>query len=313
MEVVVISDSEGFGWHGERIRAAFAERGCDAHFVDLPECYFEVGGEGQNIRIPGFEARLPDGVFVRNVPRGSLQEVVFYLDALHALRHCGVPVCNDAVGIERTVDKAMTSFLLRRAGVATPPLWVGRDARAAREWAMRRLDSGKSVVVKPLFGSQGQGLRLLREAPEVDEVLRLYEADDEVWFGGVYYLQEFVAAAGDDGRGGDWRVFVIGGKAVAAMERCGETWIHNIATGAEGRAVALDDETARLAVAAARVCGLGYAGVDLIHDAEKGAQVIEVNSIPAWKGLQATTEVDITAELVQFVVSQCYARKADVA
>ena len=74
--------------------------------------------------VPGFDRRMPDGVFVRGVPGGSLDEVVFYLDVLHALQSLGVPVYNDARAIERTVDKGMTSFLLRQARVATPPAWI---------------------------------------------------------------------------------------------------------------------------------------------------------------------------------------------
>lgn len=314
MNIAVITDSEGFGWHAEHLRAAFAKHDCDTHFVALPQCRFEIKGDEHCVRVPGFENSpkgLPDGVLVRNVPRGTLQEIVFYLSILHALRHCGVPVCNSAVGIERTVDKSMTSFLLHNEGIATPPLWVGCDKAQAHAWARGRLDKGKHVVVKPLFGSQGQGLQLLQTPESVDDLfqgqnenqnLGEMEAQD---FGGVYYLQEFVTAAND----GDWRVFVIGGKAVAAMERRSETWINNIATGAEGRAVKLDAHTAGISETAARVCGLDYAGVDLIHDTERhdgGAQVIEVNSIPAWKGLQETTDVDIAAELANYTVANLY-------
>lgn len=297
MKVVVLTDGAGYGWHAARIREAFAARSCDTHFVALPECKLETAAGRRHVSVPGFADAPPDGVFVRNVPRGSLQEIVFYLGVLHALGDCGVPVCNNAPGIERTVDKSMTSFLLHRAGVATPPFWAGCDANEARNWVRKRAQTGRRVVVKPLFGSQGRGLRLLEpgdELPPLDE------------FNGVYYLQEFVASRD----GGDRRVFVIGGRAVAAMGRCGETWINNMATGATGKAVALDAESAALSEAAVRVCGLDYAGVDLIQDLEGGVRVIEVNSIPAWRGLQGTTDLDIASELIDYIVSRRYASVA---
>ncbi len=73
---------------------------------------------------PGYEDRLPDGVFVRGVPGGTLEQVVLRLDVLHALKLLGVPVYNDGRAIERTVDKAMTSFVLASAGIPTPATWV---------------------------------------------------------------------------------------------------------------------------------------------------------------------------------------------
>jgi len=68
------------------------------------------------VRIPGFESSLPDAVFVRGVPGGSLQEVVFYLDILHILKTLGIPVYNNGVAIERSVDKGMTSFFTQECG-----------------------------------------------------------------------------------------------------------------------------------------------------------------------------------------------------
>jgi glutathione synthase/RimK-type ligase-like ATP-grasp enzyme len=111
------------GWHGARLCESFAEHGCSSEFVSLQNCGFHIEDGQQALRIPGFES-LPDGVFVRGVPGGSLEQVVLYLDILHALNHLGVCVYNDGRAIERSVDKGMTSFLLHNAGIPTPPTWV---------------------------------------------------------------------------------------------------------------------------------------------------------------------------------------------
>ena len=67
------------GWHGAKIKDAFLSKGVKATFVSLQECFFSFS-EKTDIIIPGFEKCLPDGVFVRGVPGGTLEEVVFYLD-----------------------------------------------------------------------------------------------------------------------------------------------------------------------------------------------------------------------------------------
>ena len=44
--------------------------------------------------------------------------------------------------------------------------------------------------------------------------------------------------------------------------------------------------------------GADYAGVDIVRGEDGRLWVIEVNGIPAWKGLQGVADVDIAAALV---------------
>jgi tetrahydromethanopterin:alpha-L-glutamate ligase len=290
--IAIITDDPG--WHGKRLREALAAQGFDYRYVSLTACRINLEPEGLPIVLPGFEDRLPDGVFVRGVPGGSLDQVVFYLDILHALKLLGIPVYNDGRAVERTVDKGMTSFLLQRAGIPTPPTWVLSQPEAARAIAERELRSGHQIVTKPLFGSQGQGLRRY----ETPDDLAGFSDDN-----GIFYLQRFVHC-GD--RLHDFRVFVIRNKAVAAMRRCGVTWLNNVHQGARCEAVRLDDRLlCRLAEDAVRVLEMGYAGVDIIRDEHGRYSVLEVNSIPAWKGLQSVSEVSIAGLLVDDFLSLC--------
>jgi RimK family alpha-L-glutamate ligase len=252
------------------------------------------------IVIPGFERRLPDGVFVRGVPGGTLEQVVLRLDFLHALREMGVPVYNEARAIEKSVDKAMTSFLLRRAGVPTPPTWVTESAAFARSIVLREGAAGHDVVVKPLFGSQGRGLHRLTAGMDIPEAGVV---------NGVWYLQRFVESPAGEGRWCDWRVLVIGRSAAAAMVRHGKTWINNVAQGATCEPAAPDSTLSDLAVGAARAVGMDYAGVDIMCDRDGRLCVIEVNSIPAWKGLQGVTSGSIAEKLVHdFIARRVTAR-----
>jgi RimK family alpha-L-glutamate ligase len=294
--------TERRGWHEQRLAAALRERGVAVGWVALGSLRFASSRSGCRVEVPGFAGDLPDAVLVRGIPGGSFEQVTLRLDLLHALRESGVTVYNDARVIERTVDKAMTSFLLTRRGVPTPPTWVCQSERQAHAVLRRERAAGRRVVLKPLFGSCGDGLRLL------DDWSSLPAADE---YRGVYYLQRFVGA--DSGPFRDWRVMVIGGRSVAAMERRAERWITNRAQGGKCLPAALDTEITELAEAAARAVGASYAGVDLIRHPDGRPTVLEVNGIPAWVGLQRVTALDIAGLLADDLLRNLLPRRWEAA
>jgi RimK family alpha-L-glutamate ligase len=290
LRIAILTDETG--WHTGRLKKAFRARGAEARCVDLADCRIDTTWQPHGLVVPGFGHTLPDAVFVRGIAGGTFEQVTLRLGILHALRESGVPVYNDARAIERSVDKSMTSFLLHRAGVPTPATWAVESAAFAQRVLMREAAAGREVVLKPLFGSQGHGLKRLgarRGGLAPLPSLRPYRQ--------VAYLQRYVAG----GRPGfDWRVLVIGGRAVAAMRRVGgKDWIHNFAQGALCEPAELDAPLAQTAVQAAAALGLDYAGVDLIPNPEDAARplVLEVNGVAAWRGLQSVTRLDLAAAL----------------
>ncbi len=290
-QIAIFTDDPG--WHGEQLRLSFARLGFSAHYVSLTQCRFQIQSGASSIQIPGFSRSLPTAAFVRGVPGGSLQEVVFYLDILHALKILGVPVYNDGRAIERSVDKAMTSFLLQKAGLPTPATWVLREREQAVRIAEKELKAGHFLITKPLFGSQGEGIR------------RIEKMTDLFWLTGsqgIYYLQRFVKNPEDDYS--DMRVFVINGRAVAAMRRRGQSWLNNVAKGAVCESFELTQPLAGLAIQATAALQMDYAGVDIIQDEQGRYCIIEVNSIPAWKGLQKTCGLAISDFLVEDLVNR---------
>jgi tetrahydromethanopterin:alpha-L-glutamate ligase len=287
--IVIFTDDPG--WHGRELCRAFDLLGYCGQYTSLTECRLQIQPDALPILIPGFERQLPDAAFVRGVPGGSLEEVVFYLDILHVLELLNVPVYNSGRMIERSVDKAMTSFLLHRAGIPTPPTWVLRDAEIAKNIVEAELQQGNRVMNKPLFGSQGEGIRCLGKATDL-----LWIADNH----GMYYLQRFIECAGEGFA--DYRVFVVNGRAVAMMRRRGRSWLNNVSRGAHCEAVDVDPVLADIAVKAAKTLAMDYAGVDVIQNRAGEHLVIEVNSIPAWKGLQSVVSVDIAFALAQDLV-----------
>ncbi len=271
-------------WHSRRLAKAFAAHGAGATCISLRDCGFRIG-DSHGLTLGQF-ADLPDGAFVRQIAAGSFEQVTMRLGVLHGLRDAGVAVYNDARVVERCVDKSMTSYLLQRAGVPTPQTWVTESEALARNIVRAEASRDEPLVLKPLFGSQGRGLRLIEDEAALP-------ATAEVC--GVYYLQRFMAGPGVGWR--DWRVFVVGGRAVAAMLRHGVQWRTNAAQGARCEGVAATGDIAELAVAASQAVGACYAGVDVIRDAAGRAFILEVNSMPAWEALQQVSKVDIADAL----------------
>jgi len=249
-----------------------------------------VGRIDGDIAVTGAEVPLDscDAVIVRGIPRGSLEQVIFRVDALHALVECGVTCVNGPRAIERTVDKFLASALLARAGVPTPRTIACERPEDALE-AFEAL--GGDVIVKPLFGSMGAGMTRVDDADVAHRVFHALAIERA-----VYYVQETL-----DHGDRDVRAFVVGGRVLAAIERHGSGWRANLARGARARAIELSAEQERLCVDAAAVVGAGYAGVDLLRGSDGREYVLELNGIPGWRGLQEATGADVAAALVSHV------------
>ena len=183
----------------------------------------------------------------------------------------------------------MTSFLLQQNNIATPKTWVCESRELAHKiMAHNIMQSQEKLVIKPLFGSQGAGVRLVGN--------KNLPLPMDAHVDGVFYLQEFIAAPSD------YRVFIVDNQVVAAMKRTGDTWLHNVAQGATCETINLksgeESDVLAIALQASLVLDLAYCGVDVIRDKNGKLFVLEVNSIPAWRGLQSVTETNIAQVLV---------------
>ena len=265
-------------WHARQLYAAFRSAGRDVFLFRLQDVAFTPGG----LAFPGWSG-LPGAVFVRAVAAGCFEEVTRRLGVLHALSALDVPVWNRASAIERCVDKSATAFLLARAGLPTPPTWTVEGHAAA---AALIAEEGGVFVLKPLFGAQGRGLRLIAAAADLPPPETV---------AGVYHLQRFIAPRAARYR--DFRLLVCRGRLIAAMVREAERWVTNVHQG--GRPLAFDPppDLVSLALAAAEAVGADYAGVDLILDREERPWILEVNSMPGWRGLQTVSRTPIAAAL----------------
>lgn len=230
-----------------------------------------------------------DAFIIRPIGRGSLEEIIFRMDALHKLQRLGKFVVNPPLSIERSVDKYHTLALFEEYGLPVPPTVVTESV----DEALRGFhELGGDIVLKPLFGSRGIGSTRVTDA---DVAERLFRAI--VFSHGVLYLQKFMPH-GDS----DVRAFVVGDRVIAAMRRVSENWKTNVSLGAKPVALKITNELEQMALEATRVLDCKVAGVDLLETSE-GPVIIELNSQPGWRGLQTVTTSNIAEEIVKYVVS----------
>ena len=106
----------------------------------------------------------------------------------------------------------------------------------------------------------------------------------------------------------DFRLLVVQGRVVAAMQRHSTHWITNVKRGGRPVAAVVNDEMTALAAQAATAVGADFAGVDILYGADHRPTVLEVNSMPAWSGLQKVTSVNIAGVLVEALAAALAAR-----
>ena len=87
------------------------------------------------------------------------------------------------------------------------------------------------------------------------------------------------------------------------MMRQSAHWVTNVKRGGKPVAAVADATMRDLAVAATAVVAADFAGVDMVYDQDARLSVLEVNSMPAWSGLQQTTSIDIAATLASDLVA----------
>ncbi|MBA3318722.1 MAG: RimK family alpha-L-glutamate ligase [Gemmatimonadales bacterium] len=281
MHVVILASRQG--WHTRELTRALEARGHTGTIVPYEGLTASIGGRS-GLRSGTAELDQADVVLPRIIPSGSLEQIIFRVDALHRLEERGVSVVNSPRAIERTVDKFWTSCLLEQCGIPTPDTVVceGPDEAMA---AFRDLGD---VIVKPLFGSMGLGMVRVADEEMAYRVFRTVET-----IRGVFYLQRTI-----DHEGRDFRVFVVGGRVLGAIERRAAGWRTNISRGGEALAARLPDSWAALAIRAAAAVGAEYAGVDLLPARDGTVYALEVNGIPGWRGLQEATGIDVAGALV---------------
>jgi ribosomal protein S6--L-glutamate ligase len=229
-----------------------------------------------------------DAVLVRTMPPGSLEQIVFRMDALSAVDSQGIVVLNRPRSLEAAVDKYLATVRLAEAGLATPRTVVCQTAGdALKAFA----EMGNDVVVKPLFGGEGRGL--MRISSE-EMALRAFKTLQQLQ--AAIYIQQFVPH-----RGYDIRLFVAGDRVLGMRRVNSGDWRTNISRGAHGEPLEVDELHRDVARRAAAAVGASLAGVDILPSREGEPLVLEVNAVPGWKALSKVLQVDVAQVVLNHV------------
>jgi ribosomal protein S6--L-glutamate ligase len=236
-----------------------------------------------------------DAVLVRTMAPGSLEQVVFRMDALARLEALGTVVLNPPKAVEASVDKFLTSAKLQTAGFLVPRTVVCQtldDACRAFELL------GRDVVVKPLFGSEGRGITRLNDEALAERAFSMLTR-----LGAVLYLQEFVPHEGYD-----LRLLVVGRRVLGVRRTNPHDWRTNCSRGAKAERLTMTAELEEMALRAAAAVGASLAGVDLLPGRDGRLWAIEVNAVPGWKGLAKAHDIDVAALVIDHVAELVAAR-----
>lgn len=242
----------------------------------------------KSILLNGSPVSLPDFV----LPRMGAGTTYFTLAVIRHLERLGVPCFNSSTHIDMVKDKLFTHQILAQKNFPVPKTMLVKfpvDIDFIEKYI------GFPVVVKTLSGSQGKGVYLSQNKKSFNDLMQLIESTSPNL---NIILQEFIT----DSYGRDLRVFTIGGRAVACMERKSAEggFKANFSAGGEVREYPLTPEIEWLATEVSRTLGLEIAGVDLLFHGDH-FKICEVNSSPGFEGLERCCQVDIPKEIFHYL------------
>lgn len=288
MQIAVLGRPES--WYSRDLKRVIEERGHTACLVPFEGLAGYIGlNDFPTLRSGTQPLSDCDAVIVRTMPPGSLEQVVFRMDALARLETAGKILVNPPKAVECAVDKYLTTARLAMAGLPVPETVVCESSIAAME-VFERL--GGDVVVKPIFGSEGRGIVRVSDP---DLALRTFRTIERTQ--SILYLQRFV-----DHPGCDLRVMVLDGKVLGGMRRCcPDDFRVNVSRSGHAEHVPLTPEQEDWSIRAAAAVGAPLAGIDILYDRQNRGYVIEVNGVPGWQAFRRVTKVDVASQVIQYI------------
>jgi ribosomal protein S6--L-glutamate ligase len=275
-------------WYWRDLQRAAAGR-YDLRCLSFPALRAALGGSlPHDIHAAEHQLAGHDAVLVRTMPPGSLEQVVFRMNALACAERQGTLVINPARSLEIAIDKYLTLARLASCGLRVPRTVTCQTWRAAMD-GFEAL--GGHVVVKPIFGGEGRGIARIEDSALALRAFKMLEQ-----LGAVLYLQQFIPHEGCD-----LRLLVLGEQIWGVRRINPADWRTNVSRGASTEPLQLDDSLCRLARTAARAVGCPLAGVDLLPGRDGNLYVLEVNAVPGWKALAQTLGLDIAQQLLQWM------------
>jgi ribosomal protein S6--L-glutamate ligase len=230
------------------------------------------------------------------IPRIGASVTFFGTAVVRQFEVQGVFLANTSQSIVRSRDKLRSMQILSREGVGLPKTVFAKFPKDDDVDSLIKKVGGAPLIIKLLEGTQGLGVVLAETDKAAKSVIEAFSGLKE-----NILVQEFIKEAG----GADIRAFVVDGKVVGAMKRQGKEgeFRSNLHRGGKGTIVELSKEEELAAVNAAKALSLSVAGVDMLQSS-RGPLILEVNSSPGLKGIEAATGLDIAGKIIEFCEEQ---------
>lgn len=231
----------------------------------------------------------PDVMIIRP---SVLDNVDLEVSSVKQLQLMGVPVVNHYLPIVRAKNKVRTMQIMKHEGIPIPRTVVIHNVEYLDE-AVNKLGSFPLILKNP-HGSLGLGVSIIESKRSMRSMIDLISGGLKE---GMIIIQEYVKEA----KGKDIRVFVVGGKIIAAMERQAKRgeFRANFHQGGSVGIVDLSPEEQSLALRATKAIGLHVSGVDIIRTTE-GPKILEVNSNPGLEGITQATGINVAYHIAKF-------------
>ncbi|HEY9091129.1 30S ribosomal protein S6--L-glutamate ligase [Parasphingorhabdus sp.] len=270
-----------------RLLEAAEERGHQLQILNTLRCTMNITSHRPSILYNGETLKGFDAV----IPRIGASITHYGLAVLRQFEMMGVWPLNESVAVGRSRDKLRSMQIFAKHGLGLPVTAFAHDPKQTDE--VLKIIGGAPAVIKLLEGTQGIGVVLGETANSAKSVIEAFRGLNV-----NILVQEFIKEAGSS----DIRIFVVGGKVVAAMKRTGAEgdFRSNLHRGGTATMVKITPEERSTAVRAAKVMGLNVAGVDILRS-NHGPVIMEVNSSPGLEGIENATGKDIAGQIIQFI------------
>ncbi len=223
-------------------------------------------------------------VLVRSMPLGSVEQIIFRMNALHVAEAAGVRVLNPPRCLEMAIDKWLTLDIAKRSGLLTPKTiccQTREDAIVA--WEVL----GGDCIVKPIFGGEGRGIVRVTDR---DMAWRVFGTLEQLQ--SVIYVQEFL-----ESEGYDLRLLVVGEELFCVRRENRGDWRSNVARGGQAIPHSPTFEQISMAFRACKAIGGWMIGVDILPTKDGQNVLLELNAVPGWRATAGALNVDM-AQLI---------------
>ena len=286
MKIAILSRNAKL-YSTRRLVEAAEERGHEVRVIDALRCYMNITSHNPEIHYKGEVLKGFDAV----IPRIGASITFYGTAVLRQFEMMSVYPLNESVAISRSRDKLRSLQLLSRRGIGLPVTSFAHSPDDVED--LLSIVGGAPAVIKLLEGTQGIGVVLAETNQAAESVIQAFMGLKQ-----HILVQEFIKEA----KGSDIRVFVVGGKVVAAMKRQAKEgeFRSNLHRGGSAALCRITPEERATAIRAAKVMGLNVCGVDLLRSSH-GSVVMEVNSSPGLEGIEKASGKDIASLIIQFI------------